>query len=445
MTLVGLALAVPMVGCVSTSRESTSEFCDFGEPSCDEAPIELPDEIEQASYVESVSSEALSQSLDLDTVIAQTRSRHPSMIEADRLVEKAEADIGVAGIQRNPDLVLDLDAPMNESNRATEISARVTFPIGSTNQQNRIRVARSRWLAALMKRDLIADEVEKEVTATVLRIVYLQEKLTLLTKAHQIAVDRVKQVNPRQRPGDAADNMIDYIDAAQSERNAEEERFAAESELAAAKLSLIGSMGLNASWYTGDLDGIVIDHVLASDTSDLPTIETVVAIALEDSSEIESALLEADVRHKQVQSERERAVESELGPRFQDRLGEDDDTFGVRVRTEIPSPLAQNARTRAAASEARLFDDRATAVRNQVIASVTADYQSLQRIAAQIEHDRQDPFVDEQQQLLSADDARNEMTGEQLLRIEQAINQRKLDRLELEYRFATLHAKLNLP
>lgn len=386
-----------------------------------------------------------SQNYSIAEIIAEARMNHARVIASGRRVEQARADVGVAGNKQNPEFVIDVETPIHDNNDATKLSTRVTFPLGQSRlRRSRIRVARSKVATAMAAHQAEIHRQSQVALLAALQLAYLQEKVALDELADQLSRQRLQLLSPESRDGDSADNLVDYINAANDAHQARRERFNSRRDLAVAQVAVADAMGVNLGDETRTDVSIVVSDPLQSTSLDLPPLHDVIAAALIDSAELATALSATQQAWLEQQLYRNQPLATEVGPLYQDRLGRDDNKIGFRIQTDLPLHDAKRNSVIAAGIRAQVTEDSLKLTRQQIANATARDYQELKSIAEQLRLDRADSLIADQEKILADIETQNVMTGEQTIRIRQSILDRQRDQLNLEYQFAMLRSKLRL-
>lgn len=408
----------------------------------DVRPVAFEEEIQPD---QSISGSRQSASFTIPQIIALARTNHPIAIASNRKIRHAKAQVAVAGKKDNPEFVIDVETPLHDKNDATELSTRVTFPLFQSHaRRSRIRVARAEVATAVASHQAELRRLSENALLTALRVAYLQEKVTLDEQSDQLARERMRLLSPELRDGDLAQNLIDFNNATSDARQSGQELFGSRRDLSVAQVSLAEAMGFDlAGEFESDV-AIDVNDSLGAIPLALPPRSEVIAAVLRDSQELVTAQSAIQKAWLEQELSRDDPLGAEAGPLYQDRLGRDDDTIGVRFQSDLPIHRKQRERMIVAGLRALGTEDQVQLKRHEIASSIARDYQELKSIAEQIRRDRLDTFVADQEQILLDVEAQNVMTGEQIIRIRQSILDRRRDQLDLEYRFTMLRSKLRL-
>ncbi|QEG01682.1 Outer membrane efflux protein [Stieleria maiorica] len=387
----------------------------------------------------------VSDALSLEEVVAQARLRHPRVIAAKRLIDQAESQVRLAASRQNPEFVLDLDTPVHDDQDATELSTRLTFPIGQTPAiRLRVRAARAEVARADASYQQTLRSVIDDALSAAIDLSFLEARAELDRQAYQLALRRHALLAPGRNSGDAAENLVDHVNAANAVRQAAQDRFTSRRRLSLARNRLAEAIGMDPQTELEEVQTLSVESLLGECSASLPPLRDVIDAAIGASEE----LLAADWATRRGWIEHQQArlspLSMEMGPRYQDRLGRNDDTVGVRFQSDLPIHDDGRAGVAATSINAQLLEDQSRLKRHQIIHALARDYRELESIAAQLEHDRVDSIVAELERVLRAQDTQDVLTGQQVLRIEQAILDHRRDQLDLEYRCAVLRSKLRL-
>jgi hypothetical protein len=383
--------------------------------------------------------------LSIAEVVARARTDHPLAIASARLIEQARGNVRPAGRTPNPEFVLDIETPVHESSDATELSTRVTFPIGQKRGRNdRMRVARAGVAAATAGHVATLRRLSENALSAATLVAYLQERALIDQQSERLARERMRLLAPEFRDGNAAANLVDFVDASEEFQRASRQQFETARELTLARVALADAMGIDLANDADSAEWLSVDVSLRPSSLALPPLRDVIAATLGDSAELAASHWAAEQGWREQRAARNPNLRIEAGPLYQDRLGRDDDTIGVRFRSDVPLNDQTREDTLIAGIRAQTFEDQVQLKRHEIAITVARDYRELESIAEQLRQDRSDSFLSDQTEILGEAEAADLMTGQQVLRIKQTMLRRKRDLLDLEYRFVMLRSKLRL-
>ncbi len=379
-----------------------------------------------------------SQPHSLQQLVDLAQSNHPRVLAASRKIEIARAKVLTAASRENPKFVMDVETPVYDRGDATEISTRITFPIGGAKQR-RLRgwVANASLAKASAEFEATVQEVGEIAFSAALRVLYLQQLAPLDARAEQIAHRRVDALAVERVDGDPSSNFVRQVRATQEASDATGKRFATQRELVAAQAELSMAIGIL------DLPIPSVAGRLTESDFRLPPLEEVTAGVLQQSASIAIANASLEESRRRHQLSRVIRGGGEMGPLYQDRLGRDDDSIGVRFAADVPLPRNQRGQVAESATAARQQYDELQVTRHEVLGAITKMYRELELLSDQIQHYRGDTFVADQEKILSEAISGNLMTASERLQLENAIVDRGRQQLKLEYRFALLRSQLS--
>jgi hypothetical protein len=374
----------------------------------------------------------------LEQLVDLAQTSHPRVLAASREIEIARAKILTAAARENPEFVMDVETPVYDDRRATQLSTRITFPIGGAKQRRlRGRVASASVAKASAEFEATVQEIGETALSTALRVLYLQQLAPLDVRAEQIAHGRVDALAIEQVDGDPSSNFVRHVRATQVASEATGERFASERELAVARADLsmaIGVLDLPTPRVSGELTGL---NCL------LPPLDGVIAGAEHRSASIAVATASLEESRRRHQLSQVIRGGGELGPLYEDRLGRDDDSIGLRFAADVPLHRNQRGPIAESAGTARQQSDELHATRHEVRGAIIRMYRELELLADQIQQFRSDSFIADQEKILGDAITGDTMTASGRLQLEKAIVDRQRQQLKLEYRFALLRARLS--
>jgi len=271
----------------------------------------------------------LSQGLRVEGVLQHALDHHPRLRARQHEVEIARAGLITAGLLPNPQLVMDAESPVHESD-PTDLTTRVMFTI-PTGGKRRLgeAVACAGITRAQFALGLETETVLVEAADAAMEVLYLQELLSLRGQLSQLAAKgaRMQQAYFQMAQSTSADVVEADFDAADIEL----ERLETIGELDVARLRLARAMGLASDvlpWMAGK-------HVVTP-IPDVP-LETILAAARAGRPEL------AEARATVTQGKRQLALacaqakpDLEMGPRYQAAIGKADDQIGARLSLDLP-------------------------------------------------------------------------------------------------------------
>jgi outer membrane protein TolC len=136
----------------------------------------------------------------------------------------------------------------------------------------------------------------------------------------------------------------------------------------------------------------------------------------------------------------------ELGPRYQDVLGEDDDQIGARFAFDLPILNRNEAAIMEAAANTRASRAYVSAAELDSVGEIAAAYQELNALREGLQYydTRAREVTHETEVTVQDPDVRRLMTGTQALNIRQVLSRLKLQHLELRYRYHRLLSRIEI-
>jgi hypothetical protein len=371
----------------------------------------------------------------IDDLVVEAQMNHPGVLIAQRNIEIARAGLVTAARRENPNFVLDVDTPVYDTNDPTELSTRITFPIGkSQERESRRCLANATLDRAHARYQDVLHQLGLAVRTAAIRVAYLEQRHEVERSLEAIARQIADSLAPDQIEGDPGANYVKHIEA---KLDADE---ATQTQLATARELAVASANLGAEIGTPRDDQLRLSLDFASIPLSLPDLEQTLADSAYFSTQIAMAVAALHESEREYRLERSIRTDTEIGPLYDDRLGEDDDTIGARYQVDLPIHDVQRgpiAESRAKTSRRHAQVQLAQHVRES---EIVAAHRELRSLVAEIDHYRDDPL--EANEIQDSQSLRSVMTADKYLRIQQAIVGRQLDRLRLEYRFVLLKSQL---
>jgi outer membrane protein TolC len=400
-------------------------------------PISTPYHVQLEAVVSTA--DASTASYTLAQILQRAQNDHPSIQAASREIDIARAGLVTAATKPNPNFVFDLETPVHDRDDPSQLTTRMTVPFGGKGERSfRRQVAMARLVKAEANLQATVAQVAAEATATALKVIYLQQRLTLERSDEQLARQQVEQLVEAPQREDPAGNLLDQIDARRKADQATKRRFATDRELRIARAQLanqIGSGAVSSVTVLGSFDEV---------PTTLPSLDEVLAIAEPDEETIAVALAELEESRAVHRLERNIRTSREIGPRYQDRLGRADDTVGVRLDFDLDvhgmqaGPIAETAQT------TYRQQDRLTLARHLWVGEITSLYRELESLLEESQHYRDDRILEQQPSMLRDPSTAQLLTASQKLEIERAIVARQVDELERRFTIAWIRSQLGL-
>ncbi|MEM9828311.1 MAG: TolC family protein [Planctomycetota bacterium] len=399
----------------------------------------------------------------LDVILADAVHRNPLVRAARQRANAARAAYDAADIPDNPEFVIDLDTPVHDQSDATELSTRLTFPIVPRARQDASkRRARARWVRLRAEASAIETRVSRELTQAWLNLHLTAAALRVARDLARTRSQLADYLDPeRLDTGDPGRNLIRYVEAGQDATRAA----GGAADLDRVLQSDLVRLATRLNRTSESLRQQVI-AANASEDGELPKWLTDIPNLPDESRWLAEQWDAAEIKRRQaaIVEQREALIASaktdlnqEVGPRFQDRLGVNDDTIGVRFSTDVPLHDVNQEQREAslaglAAASADLENER-----TEQLANAKSRYAELRELAAQIrghfvtaandgvdsratrnfneraalEHEAYGRGIE----VLENERAEELLSTSQRLTIELALLERKRDRLELLDRY----------
>lgn len=371
----------------------------------------------------------------IDDLVVEAQTNHPGVLIAQRNIEIARAGLITAARRENPRFVLDVDTPVYDTNDPTELSTRITFPIGRAQERESRRCLANATLdrAHACYHDVL-HQLGLAARTAAIHVAYLEQRHELERSLEAIARQIADSLAPDQIEGDPGSNYVKHIEAKLDADEATQTQLATARELAVASAKLASEIG------TPRIDRLSPSFDFASVPLSIPDLEQTLQDSAYGSTKIAMAVAALHESEREHRLERSIRTDTEIGPLYDDRLGKDDDTIGARYAVDLPIHDVQSgpiADSRAKMSRSHAEVQLARHVRES---EIVAAHRELRSLVAEIEHYRDDPL--EADRIQESQDLRSVMTANQYLRIQQAIVGRQLERLRLEHRFVLLKSQL---
>lgn len=272
---------------------------------------------------------AVEETLTIEQVLEVALANHPLLRERQQQIEIARSQLVGAGLLPNPRLVMDTDSPVHES-RPTDFTARVEFTLPTWGKQQRRRaVAAAGIVRAELALSRETEAVMAEAADAALEVLYLQELLELQDHLSKTAAKGAKIQQNRFEAG--ATSKADTVQADMDAANVELARRATVAQLSVARVRLSRAMGMTRPQLAK------IKGELFAETFAPVPLETVLTVARRKRPELaEAHATVSQSQHQLSLAYAEARPDLTIGPRYQDRLGTDDDQIGARLNIDLP-------------------------------------------------------------------------------------------------------------
>ncbi len=370
----------------------------------------------------------------IDELVAMATVHSPELRAATKDIQLAEAQVLKANTPANPDFVLDFNTPLHDDG-PSEISTRVTLPIGQDRSRRYLqRAANATVAAANATQAAVLDQLQQRIRETAIEAALQQDEYQIERKREQIKYERVRLLNPSELDGDPAEILVRFIDAQTAAVQATERRMETHRELDQLLTRLSVLIGEPTTRMR------IKQPTLVADESDGVSLDQVVSAAQSSAAKILSARASLAASRYQFQSEVAAGPNIQMGPRYKDQLGEDDDSVGVRFRSVLPFHDTRRGQVDSARALVGRNQANVAAARDAVIQQAVMVHRELESVRQQVHYYQHDSFVQQQQAVL--DEAAEWLTGLQTLTIEEAILLRRQQRLRAQYQLQLLTEQL---
>ena len=374
----------------------------------------------------------------IEQALLYTLDNHPRLRARAEEVEVARADLIAAGLLPNPQLVVDTDAPINESG-PVELSGRLVFTIPTGGKRGRAAAAaRAGITKAQAAIGVEANALLTETADAVLEVLYLQELVqlerelaTMAEDAAKLELARIGTVAP------ASQGLASEINAAEIEFDALNN----ESLLDVARLRLSRAMGIvrpQEIQVAGSLDV----HPFAR-----PPLDTLLSEVLTVRPELAEAEAAIEKSRRDAVAAQAKAVpDIDLGPRYQSDLGEQRDKLGVRFGMDLPWFDRKQGDIYEASWQARVNEALRDDLRIQSLHDVAKAYQQLEPIETALAQYNQRilPLMRRTEALLRDPDLVRALDMVQLSDQLRKLDQVRLKELKLRYEHNRIRTTLEL-
>jgi len=378
-------------------------------------------------------------SLTLDEALAHAESHHPLLAARMHEVSAAKGRFVTAGLLPNPELTMDSDVPVNEG-RGADLRMRLMFTFPTAGKR-RLReavaaseVARARWA--------LRSEIERvllNAADVALEVLYLQELARLQGELSELAARRAQIERSRFEARTAT-----FADAMEAEMDAS--RLALQHKdtldrLRAARWRLAQAIGINPPQpvhVVGELPfepfvPVALDQVLDAARASRPEL-----------AEAGAALSES---HRQLELARAEAKpDIAVGPRYEDRLGDGNDSMGARLDIDLPLFDRNQGAIYERAAQTRARGAMVEAVEINTLGDVARAYVRLVSLQSRLNYYQSQvtPVVERTHATLDSPDTRRALPADQASDLLRSLLQLRLEQLQLRYDYNRLRRRLEI-
>lgn len=379
------------------------------------------------------------QSLSLEEILQHALEHHPLLRARQHEVEVAKAELIDAGLLPNPQLVMDTETPVAESD-ATDMQTRLTFtiPIGGKRRLAE-DVARAEIRRARMALSREMETVLAEAVDAAMEVLYLQELTRLQDQLVSLASEAAEIEKHRFELGQItyARSVVAEVDATALHLR----RLETQTALEMARLRLSRAIGQNPP------RPLTVEGTLAVEPFPEVPLEAVLAAARTTRPEL--AVSQAGVARSQRELALARArarPDLTIGPRVQNVFGEPGDTVGARVSVDLP--LFDRNQGGISQSAAQLHTDQAMldVAELNSLGDVAAAYVQLMSIQSRLEFyaRRATPLANRTEATIRDAFEKGVIESAQVSDLLQEFTRMQIDQLDLRYQHNRLRRRLEL-
>ena len=377
----------------------------------------------------------------MDELLQFTLEHHPTLRARQHEVEIARAKLVTACLLPNPQLVMDTESPVHDAD-TTDLTTRVTFeiPLGG-KRRLRESAAQSGVCRARAALSRNTEEILLEAADAAIEVLYLQELLDLRAQQSELAAKKAKAESPGFDSRAPEVNLVDKVQADIDAATMETERLDAGTRLTMARLRASRAIGHSPPVL------LAVRGQLVFDSAPLLPLDTVLAAARRSKPELEevrAALSESRRQHELAHAEA--IPDPEMGPRYQDSLGEANDEIGARFNIDLPIFDRNQGGILETAAQVRANRAMLDAAELAVLSDMTSLYMELQSIRSTLGfyETRGMQLVDYCDDLLSKPDIRRTISEKQASEIVEELLKLRVRELELRYQYVRLLGRLQL-
>lgn len=381
----------------------------------------------------------LSQPMNLDEVFNFTLDKHPLLRARHHEVDIERGRLLAASLWPNPQIVLDTDSPVAGED-PTQIGGRLEFTIqtgGKRRAAQAVAQAGIRRASFAIGREM--HTVLVETAAAALEVLYLQEMVEQRKRLVDLAEEITELQRLRVQAGGASDvqMLLAEVDAA----DVESDRLRSLAELEVARYRLSRAIGLVEPQPLQMAGKLIVERV-----PEVP-LDVVLQAARESRPEIKEAIAAVTEAQREVDLARSEAVpDIQFGPRWQDAVGDPEDTVGARFSTDLPIfNWNQGAITE---MSAQVCTNRALVQVAEInsLSDVASAYAQLRPIEQTLDHyeRRIIPLADKTEATIRAADVQENLDAVRLSLQLRKLYEVRLNHLEMRYLHNQLRIRIEL-
>ncbi|MBN2477640.1 MAG: TolC family protein [Pirellulales bacterium] len=394
--------------------------------------------VRRTSYIQPTGLQA-ENGLRIDEVLQTALDNHPLLRARQHEIDVARAKLVTAGLLANPQLVLDTESPVQESD-PTDLTTRLMFTIptgGKLRLGQEVACAGIRRARLALSRE--AESVLVEAADAAMEVLYLQELVSLRTQLSELAA---REAEIQQARFEAmASTYADKADADFDAAGIELARLETAGDLEVARLRLSRAMGQSMPALPRMAGAHVVEPI-----PDLP-LATVLAAARFSRPELAEAEAAVTVSRRELDLARANAKpDLEMGPRYQALLGKSDDSIGARINFDLP--VFDRNQGGISESTAQIQADRALADLAELttLNDVASAYEELRSLWSSLQYYDQHvmPLIRKTESTILQDQQRQGIGANQVSDLLQDFVKLRVEHLNLRYRYNRLLIRLEL-
>jgi len=377
----------------------------------------------------------------IEKIIQYALDHHPVLRVRRHEIEIAQARLVTAGMIENPQFVMDAETAVY--NGPTELTTRLTFTI-PFGRKRCYREAAANEAICLAQRELSleTETLLLEAADATIEVLYLQELVGLNSQLAELAAENVRVMEAARGAERGMLRLNDQVRAETKAAEFEDEQLQTRADLSAARLRLCRAIGMPSAGREFQITGRL--HATAMP---LLPFDVVMEIARQTKPALavaRVAVSESQRLHALAYAEAQ--PDLTIGPRYQDRLGVDDDMIGARFGMDVPLFDRNQGEILAAAARRRASLAGVDVAELASLGDVAAAYDQLISVRKSLDfHDtRVKELVDRYETLIETPNMKAGLTTSQIAEIRLDLAALRLRHLNLRYQYARLLTRLEL-
>jgi len=397
--------------------------------------------VEEASPPDKSPPDDFPSEVTIEKVIQYALDHHPVLRVRRHEVEIAQARLVTAGMIENPQFVMDAETAVYGG--PTELTTRLTFTV-PFGRKRCYRESAANEAIRLARRELSleTETLLLEAADATIKVLYLQELLGLNGQLAELAAENVRVMEAARGAERGMLRLDDKVRAETKAAEFEDEQLQIQADLSAARLRLCRAIGMPSAGREFQITGRL--HATAMP---LLPFEVVMEIARQTKPAMavaRAAVSESQRLHALACAEAQ--PDLTIGPRYQDRLGVDDDMIGARFGMDVPffdrnqgEILAAGARRRASLAGVEVAELAS-------LGDVAAAYDELLSVRKSLDFydTRVKDLIDRYETLIETPNMKAGLTTSQIAEIQLELASLRLRHLDLRYQYARLLTRLEL-